>query len=293
MIIIRLKGGLGNQMFQFAIGHIMSIKNNCTLKIDTQFFDLSKTDANVTARDFELDIFSIDYVLANQNDLLTYNKLSVVNRIKKKLGFNYPKKYNQSSSEYQKDLFLFKPPVFINGYFQSYKYYQGYEKNLKELFSFSVNVFQEKNLEILNLIETATTVSVHIRRGDYVKSLKVSQKHGVCSIEYYLNAIKLLSNKYDNLKFIFFSDECDWAINTFSHIAIDKIFVNHNIGNESWKDMCLMSKCNHNIIANSSFSWWAAWLNTYPEKTVITPKRWFTNSNKNTNDLIPLEWIQL
>ena len=71
MIIIRLKGGLGNQMFQFAIGHIMSIKNNCSLKIDTQFFDLSKTDANVTARDFELDIFSIDYVLANQNDLLT------------------------------------------------------------------------------------------------------------------------------------------------------------------------------------------------------------------------------
>jgi len=293
MIVIRLKGGLGNQMFQYAIGHILSKKNNCLLKIDTRFFDLSKTNNRVTARDFELDIFDNTYTEAQKEDFSTFDKLSKINRIKRKIGFNYPRKYNEQSPEYHQDILSLKSPLFLNGYFQSHKYYQAYEAEIRALFSFSTYDFKNKNLDILQTLKNEITLSVHIRRGDYVNDPKVNQTHGVCSFDYYLNAIRYISETNKNIKLVFFSDDSAWVKQTFSHLSMDKIFVDHNTGKSSWKDMCLMSLCTHNVIANSSFSWWAAWLNANPKKQVIAPKQWFVDKNRNTNDLIPAEWIRM
>ncbi|MDG5492245.1 alpha-1,2-fucosyltransferase [Psychroserpens sp. SPM9] len=293
MIIIRLKGGLGNQMFQFALGYVLSETHKCPLKIDTRFFDLSRHNHRVTTRDFELDIFNNSYNFASKKDILQFDQLSVIHRINKKLGFNYLKKYNEPSPVFQQDLSNIKPPLFLNGYFQSHHYYRGYEEAIRALFSFPTEDFQPKNRDILNTLNSETTLGIHIRRGDYISDPKTNQTHGVCSVDYYMKAIEQLTKNNDKMKLVFFSDDSKWVKNTFEQLSMDKLFVDHNTGKDSWKDLCLMSKCTHNIIANSSFSWWAAWLNAHPQKKVIAPKQWFADRTRNTNDLIPETWIRL
>jgi len=112
-------------------------------------------------------------------------------------------------------------------------------------------------------------------------------------VEYYLESIKLLAADYKEYKLVFFSDDSEWTKEQFRDLSYSKIFVDHNKNENSWKDMLLMSSCQHNIIANSSFSWWAAWLNQNPNKVIIAPKQWFATSDTDTKDLIPPEWIQL
>ena len=136
------------------------------------------------------------------------------------------------------------------------------------------------------------TIAVHIRRGDYVTDKLTQQFHGNCSLEYYHRAIIELQTNNKDFILVFFSDDSDWVKEQFGDLSYSKIFVDHNKNEDSWKDMFLMSSCQHNIIANSSFSWWAAWLNNNPEKVVVAPKEWFA-TNKKTNDLIPSEWIRL
>ena len=139
------------------------------------------------------------------------------------------------------------------------------------------------------------SVSVHVRRGDYVLDKNTQEFHGVCGVDYYLDAIKLIASKMDDLLLVFFSDDTEWAIEEFKNLPYSLIFIDHNKGENSWKDMFLMSNCKHNIIANSSFSWWAAYLNQNQNKMVIAPKQWFADPTKNseTSDLIPESWIRL
>ncbi|WP_299101262.1 alpha-1,2-fucosyltransferase [uncultured Winogradskyella sp.] len=293
MILIRLKGGLGNQMFQYAYASILAKKCNLPLKIDTQFFSLSKDMVGVTQREFELTVFKNRYQIATLNEINSFTELSFFNKIKRKLGFNYPKKHNEGSRLYQDEDYKLKAPVYVNGYFQSYKYFLGYEEFVKKIFHFSTDDLDAKNISLLSRIEEANTISIHVRRGDYVTDLNINNTHGLCDIEYYMASIDVLTKDNANSTLVFFSDDSDWVKKTFSHLSNPKIFVNHNTGSHSWKDMLLMSKCSHNIIANSSFSWWAAWLNSNSEKKVVAPKQWFADQSRNTFDLIPKEWIQI
>ena len=125
-----------------------------------------------------------------------------------------------------------------------------------------------------------------------VNNSEVAKVHGACDLEYYNKSIEYLNNKIDSLVFIIFSDDTKWAKENIK-ISNKTIFVDHNKDEKAWLDMQLMSKCNHNIIANSSFSWWGAWLNRNENKIVISPKRWFNSSNNNTKDLLPNSWIKL
>ena len=136
---------------------------------------------------------------------------------------------------------------------------------------------------------------MHVRRGDYVNDTATRSVHGACSVEYYTNAFAYMQQQFPDAAFIFFSDEPAWVHDTFiKHLPGSMVMQNNN-GADSWKDMYLMSQCNHHIIANSSFSWWGAWLNSKKDKTVIAPKQWFADTIKNetTTDLIPGNWIRL
>jgi hypothetical protein len=293
MIIIKLQGGLGNQMFQFAIATILANKNNDIVLLEDSFFKRKEKMPGFTPRRFELGIFNNSYIIASSSDLLSFQRLSFVDKVKKKIGLNYPVIYNEFSFTFEESLLYLKSPIYIKGYFQSYKYYLGYENMIKNIFSFPIDTLDKKNKKIFLKIKQNNSISIHVRRGDYISDKVTEQFHGTCSTEYYMKAIKILTSENKNCLLLFFSDDSDWAKEQFGLLPYSKIFVNHNLEGNCWKDMLLMSSCNHNIIANSSFSWWAAWLNKNPKKKVIAPKEWFRTKDLDTTTLLPEEWIKL
>lgn len=295
MIIIKLQGGLGNQMFQYAFASILAKKNKTSVLIDKNSFEITEKRYGYTPRNFELNVFKNPYTQASESELLIFNQLSIVNKCKKKLGLHYPKRYEEISFNFQPEALSIKVPVYLIGYFQSHKYLIGFEDFIKKFFSFPVNKLDDVNKKLLSTIKSTNTISIHVRRGDYVSDTLIQQFHGNCNLEYYFEAISLLTSKSKDFTLIFFSDDNEWVKEQFKDLPYSKIFVNHNKNENSWKDMFLMSSCCHNIIANSSFSWWAAWLNENPVKIIIAPKNWFAEADaeKNTKDLIPSEWIRL
>lgn len=293
MIIVKLQGGLGNQMFQYAFARILAQKNNTKVVIDGSFFARVANIPGFTPRTFELAIFDNHYSMARDSDLISFLHLSKINKVKKKLRLNYPKVYKEPSFSFQSDALTTKSPVYLKGYFQSYKYLEGYEDFIKQLFCFPINKFDSFNKELVAKFKNQNTIALHIRRGDYVEDKLTQQYHGNCSSNYYLKAIKLLDSKSKDFTLVFFSDDIDWVKKQFEDLPYSKIFVDHNTEENSWKDMLLMSCCSHNVIANSSFSWWAAWLNTNTEKIVVAPKNWFATTENDTRYIIPSEWIQL
>lgn len=293
MIITKLEGGLGNQMFQYAIASIFAKKFGTEILIDSSFFNEVDKKEGFTPRNFELKIFKNNYVQASHMQISSFNKPSVITKFKKKIGLNYRKIYKEATLSFDNNLLNSKTPIYLNGYFQSYKYFLSYEHLIKKVFSFPVELLGFENQELLLSIQKSNSVSVHIRRGDYVNDKITQSFHGNCNLEYYKAAIELIASKANDIKLFFFSDDCEWVKSQFKHLHYSKIFVDHNNGENSWKDMCLMSNCNNNIIANSSFSWWAAWLNGNKKKIIVTPKKWYVSDDYNSNDLIPIEWIRL
>lgn len=293
MIIIKLQGGLGNQMFQYGIASILAKKNNTEVLLDISFFEQIEKRPGFTPRKFELAVFNNQYALASVSEVNSFHHLSKTNKVKRKLGLNYPKIYKETSFEFQENLFLIKKPVYLEGYFQTFKYFVRHEDLIRKIFLFPIDKMDEVNKDILNKIKNLNSIAIHVRRGDYVNDEITAQYHGSCSLDYYLEAIKLMASKNKDFTLVFFSDDSDWVKEKFIDLPYSKIVVDNNKEEDSWKDMLLMSSCNHNIIANSSFSWWAAWLNESLEKIVVAPKKWFATSDKNANDLIPSEWIRL
>lgn len=293
MIVIKLQGGLGNQMFQYAFASILAKKKNTKILIDNSFFNRVEKIKGFTPRRFELSIFNNPYVMASDSDIVSFYHLSKINKVRRKLGFHYPKIYNEPSFDFQSDALSIKSPVYLKGYFQSCKYLVGYENFIRKLFSFPINKLDEINKDLLIKIKNSNSIAIHIRRGDYVSDKVTAEYHGSCGLDYYLEAIELLVSKNKEFTFVFFSDDSDWVKEQFKDLPFSKIFIDHNKNEDSWKDMFLMSSCSHNVIANSSFSWWAAWLNENPEKKVIAPKEWFKIKDLNTQTLLPEEWIKL
>lgn len=293
MILLKLQGGLGNQMFQYAFASILAKKNTTRVLIDDSFFEILEKKPGFTPRKFELAIFDMQYTRASSSDILSFHYLSKIHKLKKKLGLRYPKVYVEPSFGFQTDALSIQSPAYLKGYFQSYKYLIGYEGLIRQQFSFPIDTLDEINKELLIKIKNSNSISVHIRRGDYVNDEKTAEYHGSCSLDYYLEAIQLLASKKIDFTLVFFSDDSDWVREQFKDLPYSKMVVDHNKDENSWKDMLLMSFCRHNIIANSSFSWWAAWLNANPDKIVIAPKNWFKTKDLDTTTLLPEEWIQL
>lgn len=293
MILIKLQGGLGNQMFQYAFGSVIAKQNKTKLIIEDSIYNIVEKKEGYTPRNFELSIFNNEYVFAKKKDVSLFASLSFIHKIKRKLKLNYPKKFNEEEFEYSEKANSLQKPVFAIGYFQSFKYFKGFEDYIKSLFVFSEDKLSKENIDLIASFKKKNTIAVHIRRGDYISDIVANQFHGSCSFEYYMQAISVLSVKVLSPTFVFFSDDSEWVKENFETLPFDKIFIDHNTDSDSWVDMYLMSICSHNIIANSSFSWWGAWLNANSEKIVIAPKKWFQGREININSIIPEEWIKI
>jgi hypothetical protein len=196
--------------------------------------------------------------------------------------------YRERGFAYDRRLTALRDGMSLAGYFQSEKYFSEHADTIRQDFSLK-EPFSQKAYEYLQRIEAVPiSVAVHVRRGDYVSDPQTRIFHGNCSWEYYENAMRFMRERTGDAKFFFFSDEPEW-------LAADQLDGVVVAGLSPHEDMCLMSRCRHQIIANSSFSWWGAWLNNAPAKIVIAPKQWFANEKmeQQTGDLIPPGWIRL
>ena len=312
MIITKITGGLGNQMFQYAAGRAMASQKNTELKLDLNWYDLVLP--NITTRHYQLDIFNINAPIASKKEVKKFtweSRFKTINRFKKLLtliGLKHKKLYCEKHYHFDPGLFKRTPPLHMEGYFQSYKYFQSIDTIIRKEFSLKKHLPKEAQ-KISELMDKSGSISLHIRRGDYVSLKSASQFHGTCTPEYYQKAINTIiekiqskdGQKADNLQFFVFSDDIAWVRKNIkipgnaatANGAPANIHFVTDLGFKDYEEMALMAHCKHNIIANSSFSWWGAWLNANPHKIVIAPIYWFTDRKINTSDLIPPEWVRL
>jgi len=285
MIVVKINGGLGNQMFQYAFGKCLAIKHNTVLMLDLSWFK------NCKERKFELDNLNIQYEKCNSAE---NKRLKGFKRIFFRIFKNPEKSCLHVTEKYfHFDSAMLNLPdnVYIDGYWQSEKYFKEIENIIRQDFSFKLPA-EGKNKELLEQILSTNSVSLHIRRGDYITDPSVNDVHGSCSLEYYDKAVKYIIEKIDDPHFFIFSDEPEWAKENLS-IPYPMIIIDNNDKNSGHEDIRLMSNCKHNIIANSSFSWWGTWLNNNPDKIVLAPEKWFLSQSYDTKDLIPEGWIKL
>lgn len=293
MVKITLMGGLGNQMFQYAAAKSLAMISGQKLKLDLGFLEQKFLPIDgFTPRKYELDVFHLEEKrLKNSNEILK-KVLLFINRLNYKICSKKWVYFNESSLEFDSTFFSLTPPVHLNGFFQSEKYFINIKPHLLEIFRFPKIYSKEINI-ILHEILNTKSVSIHVRRGDYVSSIKTNNYHGTCDKVYYIDAIKMINNSIGQCKYFFFSDDINWVKDNFDNVA-ENIFVDSG-KYPSWYDMFLMSQCKHNIIANSSYSWWGAWLNQNPNKVVIAPKTWFLDSfaQESSKNIIPETWIRI
>lgn len=279
-IRIKLSGGLGNQMFQFATGYSVARKNDVKLSLDLRRFT-RRQDHN----GFELQkVFDI-HSKVNFLDSSLFFCLINVKELLHKIDITYSK-FNEPHFHYTNKILNISKHSKLNGYWQSELYFKDYTEEIKKIFSFSTQL-DEKNLSIANEIKQNNSISIHIRRGDYL--LINNSNHNTDLKKYYLRAIQNTSKFYSSPKYFIFTDDPIWVSKNFTLDYSSKI-ININQGERSFLDMYLMSLCKSNIIANSSFSWWGAWLNDNKNKVVYAPKNWFKNKKICTEDLIPKSW---
>jgi hypothetical protein len=303
MIIIKLKGGLGNQMFQYAFAKSISLKLSTKLFVDLTSLSHEVKIDNLTYRNYELNRFNINDIVLTYDESMNFEKkvllnnkfrLSSINKyfFKNKLPiFNKHIDYLPGYRNF--DLFI-KKFLIIEGYFQSEKYFLS-NNLIQNIFQLNESFLNNNTiaLEVFNCILNCESVGVHIRRGDYVTNNLINSIHGTCSIEYYTKAFQFFKNK--NTVFYCFSDDINWVKTWFKDLE-NHFFIRYvDCTNDNFEDLFLMSNCKHNIIANSSFSWWSAWLNQNINKIVICPQKWYNDYKLNTinKEMIPLSWIQL
>jgi hypothetical protein len=286
MIIVKLKGGLGNQLFQYAAGRQLSENQNVSLKLDLSYLQSENPKSRHTKRNFELDKFKIKAEIATEHEIRAIRRQRWKNFFK-------PIWIKERHDDCYEKFTKAGKTCYLDGFWQSENYffniseYIRSELQLKE--SFTENYF----VGIKEQIENSNSVSLHFRRGDYVDNPVINQFHGVCSLDYYQQAVKWMVERMKNPHFFVFSDDIQWVKKNFNSgfpmFFIEKSDEIHH------SDFYLMSLCKHNIIANSSYSWWAAWLNANDNKLVITPQKWYLNKKKQSkiNGLIPEKWIKI
>lgn len=292
MIIIRLAGGLGNQMFQYAFGRALATRLATDLLLDVG-------DASLTIHNgYQLSqVFKVEPRLAAEGDLksvLGWQSKEIVRRIIRKvepvLGFRRMKRWiDEASFHYDSQMLEVPDNTYLCGYWQSELYFRAIAELLRSDFRFR-NPPSGANAKIAEEIakNRERTISIHVRRGDYVNDKKISEVYASIKPSYYRSAMDYFSAKISEPYFLVFSDDTSWAKSNLS-IPYRHRLMDHNQGNKSYEDLRLMSLCKHHIIANSSFSWWGAWLNGDADKITVAPSEWFADTSRR-HDLYPSNW---
>lgn len=284
MIIVKIIGGLGNQMFQYAYTKSLQMRGY-DVCIDTSAFKTYTLHGG-----YGLDYFPIDLQQAEEKYILALKQNLWLSKIKNK--------FNMKSSHFVKEKTLsFNPYLYnpgdnkyIHGYFQTEKYFRSITDVLIQTFSFDQPLSQY-TMDIKQIIDNAqSTCSIHIRRGDYLTAQNI-KIHGVCGLDYYQRALQTMNSFIPNLSYFIFSDDISWVRQNLK--MSNAIYIDNTMKKLPHEDLYLMSSCQNHIIANSSFSWWGAWLDQNIHKIVIAPKIWFLDKKRQNKDILPIGWLTI
>jgi hypothetical protein len=276
-------GGLGNQMFQYAAGRRLAIKRGTELVLDLSY--LAHQPRTDVPRHFELDCFHIAGARTDEFGDVSRAQTLLRRLIRSKA----PRQLKETRARFQPAVLRAPDNTLLVGYWQSARYFEDEEAQIRSDFAFAAPLSAAKNALARTIDENA--VSVHVRRGDYVSHAAASKFHGLLPLEYYERAARVMTERLDRPHFFVISDDPAWCR---SHLKLPSpaTFVG-DVPGPGHEDMQLMSLCRHHIIANSSFGWWGAWLSGSVDKIVIAPRRWFTDAARDTSDLVPKSWIRL
>jgi hypothetical protein len=280
-VIVKLKGGLGNQLFQYAIGKFVSLKFEMPL-----YFDLSSFNSD-KLRTFSLNVFASEFGIYEP-------------KMEKKHWYNLLiNAFYKTPTLLVEENFKFDPTVFeriksdtmLDGYWQSEKYFESIRASILNEITIQSN--SEAYLSFhKQIISANNAIFIHVRRGDYISNPETLKFHGVKGLDYYKTALTKLRSSFNTSSIFIFSDDIEYVKNNFTWIG-DYAIIDGNL--KDYEELMLMSECKHAIIANSSFSWWGAWLIKNPNKLVIAPERWFEDEamHKQSQDIIPASWMKI
>ncbi len=282
MIITRLQGGLGNQMFQYAIARKLSIKNKDVFKLDLSFY----TPGN--KRSFDLNGFKIVENIATTEDIrrvkLPYGSVS---RLMIEFKTHVLRIFNIG---YVPSVLEKKGDIYLDGFWQDERYFADIRETILSDFALKDQLTGAPAMVLEKIKNTDNSVSLHVRRGDYVGEKVTNAYWGTCGSDYYNRAIAILKKNIDSFTLFVFSDDIAWVKENLP-FDVPVIYVS-GYNTTNCQELTLMAACDHNVIANSSFSWWAAWLNQNPDKVVVAPKRWQLKSPNLSKDIVPNSWIR-
>ncbi len=280
MVIVKIKGGLGNQLFQYALGRAVALHHKLPLKLDLTIFKTYKLHR------YLLDQFAIQADIATENEIIKLKGgNNVFSSALRKAGLAKRKFYFREKRSSYFDASVFKNNVvYLDGYWQNELYFS----NIRELLLpelTSISSMSDVGCAYLECIKNSNSVSLHVRRGNYLNTKNIN----VLDVDYYMKAAEYIRKNLEKPTFYVFSDDLEWCKNSLGFLD-DCIYLDRT--KTEIDDLKLMSFCRHNIIANSSFSWWGAWLNQNPKKTVIAPKGWLLNDPDSSNVILS-DWVKL
>jgi hypothetical protein len=284
MVTVAIYGGLGNQMFQYAAGRALALRNSCRLQLDTRHYDTQQ------AFRYGLGDFKIQAIIGTSRTLPP-NKDRRLRYLAWRHFSNRHRLLREKGLAFNSDIATAKGSLYLRGYWQSEKYFADAVETIRHDLQFMEPPIGE-NLDFLEEIKQSNSIALHVRRGDYVSNPKSNAFHGTCSPEYYRGAVEqiLETTGRDHTVYLF-SDDCQWARKNIS-VPCKVRIVDHNDIQTAHEDMRLMSSCRHQVASNSTFSWWAGWLNPNPAKIVIVPHQWFADPTADDSDIIPTGWRQ-
>lgn len=288
MVIVRLIGGLGNQLFQYAYA-LSLVEQGYDVKLDVSEFDTYTLHGG-----YSLGNYAERLEIATRNEIESVSRVGVLATVMRKLqGKKSKRVLKESNFSYDENMLSPEDMHYLVGYFQSDKYFNRIRSMLLGALSLEDSLSDYSATISSEIVSAPVSVSVHIRRGDYVSDKTAYNTHGVCSLDYYFAAIKYFEERYAEIDFYVFSDDIEWVKD---NLRVKRArYITSEQKRFAGEDIYLMSQCDHNIVANSSFSWWGAWLNNSERKVVVAPEQWYVDPAMQllSKTLIPDSWIRL
>ncbi|NHC12722.1 alpha-1,2-fucosyltransferase [Motilibacter deserti] len=280
MIVTRLMGGLGNQMFQYAAGLRLAHRRGVPLRIDTSWFDSAEGRGSATPRTYALDCFAVTsprWRLARLRHTRWGRRAGLL-----------PPVLREKSFAFDPGVLDAPDGVVLEGYWQSEDYFADAAQIVRRELTFCTPP-SSRTRELLEEVRSRESVSLHVRRGDYVTSRATNDFHGTCSPDYYAAAVARVASAVPDPHYYVFSDDPQWCKD---NLVLDAptTYVDHNPPERGAEDLRLMAACRHHVLANSSFSWWGAWLEDDASHVVVAPRTWFRDPSIDTGDLVPARW---
>lgn len=290
-VFVILTGGLGNQLFQYALGRYISLSTGGELVIDNTFF--VSPPRGLTPREYGLDQFRIAarFMTVRERQTLFSYRNRGLRFVRKFIDLPGPVNYyREPVGRLMLGVRQAQGNVLLDGFWQSELYFEGVEEALRKDLTPSAGL-KGNIAELRHRIRSLNSVSLHVRRGDYVDS-RTSASRGNCNLEYYQRAVQIMKDRLEDPHFFLFSDDPQWVSNNLK-LDASSTLVAHHTPVSAVSDLCLMAACKHHIIANSTFSWWGAWLNPAHHKLVIRPAVWMETQPNMNSTVCPPSWIAI